>query len=281
MADIFKGFRKEKGYLVCIDSDGCAMDTMDIKHIRCFGPCMISEWGLEAWSGEIQQRWNGINLYSMTRGINRFKGLELALKEVNDRYKKIEGLEELGQWVCQAKELSNHGLKQYLSEKDSNILRKTLKWSEKVNRMIEELPEREIKPFTGVAKVIQAIHRVADIAVVSSANHHAIMEEWEKHGLLQDTDIILSQDAGSKAYCIQRLVEIGYERNHVLMIGDAPGDREAAICNEVLYYPILVKKEKESWSRIRKEGLARFMEGSFEGVYQQKLIREFEENLSK
>ena len=40
-------FVKKKRYLICVDSDGCAMDTMDVKHIRCFGPCMVKEWGLE------------------------------------------------------------------------------------------------------------------------------------------------------------------------------------------------------------------------------------------
>ena len=36
-------FRKSKDFCVCVDSDGCAMDTMNIKHIRCFGPCMVEE----------------------------------------------------------------------------------------------------------------------------------------------------------------------------------------------------------------------------------------------
>ena len=31
-------FLKTQDYLVCVDSDGCAMDTMDIKHFKCFGP---------------------------------------------------------------------------------------------------------------------------------------------------------------------------------------------------------------------------------------------------
>ena len=43
-------FVKNRVYLVCVDSDGCAMDTMDIKHFRCFGPCMVEEWGLEEWA---------------------------------------------------------------------------------------------------------------------------------------------------------------------------------------------------------------------------------------
>ena len=45
--DPYEGFAKTKDFLICIDSDGCAMDTMDIKHFRCFGTCMIEEWGLK------------------------------------------------------------------------------------------------------------------------------------------------------------------------------------------------------------------------------------------
>ena len=36
-------FNRKKRFAVCVDSDGCAMDTMNIKHIRCFGPCMVEE----------------------------------------------------------------------------------------------------------------------------------------------------------------------------------------------------------------------------------------------
>ena len=49
MSDPFSGFEKKRDYLICIDSDGCAIDSMDIKHFRCFGPCMVNEWGLEAY----------------------------------------------------------------------------------------------------------------------------------------------------------------------------------------------------------------------------------------
>lgn len=46
MESVFDGFKKNKEYLICVDSDGCAMDTMNIKHIKCFGPCMVNEWKL-------------------------------------------------------------------------------------------------------------------------------------------------------------------------------------------------------------------------------------------
>ena len=81
MGDVFENFQKKQEYLICIDSDGCAMDTMDIKHFKCFGPCMVKEWGLEPWKEALLKRWNEVNLYSMTRGINRFKALAIVLRE--------------------------------------------------------------------------------------------------------------------------------------------------------------------------------------------------------
>ena len=71
---IFDSFERKHDFLVCVDSDGCVMDTMNCKHFHCFGPCMVTEWCLEEWKEEILDRWNVINLFSMTRGINRFQG---------------------------------------------------------------------------------------------------------------------------------------------------------------------------------------------------------------
>ena len=110
MSNILDNFKKNKEFLICIDSDGCAINTMDIKHIKCFGPCMISEWNLEEWREPILKRWNEINLYTLTRGINRFKGLALSLSEINNTYKKIEGLDEFLKWTEETKELSNESL---------------------------------------------------------------------------------------------------------------------------------------------------------------------------
>ena len=127
---------------------------------------------------------------------------------------------------------------------------------------------------------LAAAHQAADIAVVSSANERAIIEEWDRYQLLQYTDIVLSQDAGSKAYCIGRLKEKGYGKDHILMVGDAPGDWDAAKANGVLYFPILVRKESESWDTFLKEGLEKFTDGTFDGGYQEGLIEQFQENLN-
>lgn len=274
-----KNYEKKKEFLICVDSDGCAMDTMDIKHIWCFGPCMVEEWGLEKWKEPILERWNEINLYTMTRGINRFKGLAKMLGEVHETYMEIEDLPVLEKWVEESSELSNQALADAIREKESVALKKALSWSVKVNEKINDLPFDVKKPFAGVKEALATAHEKADIAIVSSANLQAVEEEWELYGLLKHVDILLAQDTGSKAFCIGELVKKGYNVRNVLMTGDAPGDYEAASKNGVFFYPILVRHENESWEEFRNEGALRLFDGSYEGAYQEKKIAEFMDNL--
>ena len=274
-----ESFEKKKEYLICVDSDGCAMDTMDIKHIRCFGPCMVEEWGLSQWGEPILKRWNDINLYTMTRGINRFKGLVKMLTEVNTEYCEIEDLASLEKWVEESDELSNPALKKAIEATDSICLKKALSWSQNVNESINQLPFEAKKPFEGVKEGLAHAHEYADVAIVSSANLQAVVEEWELYGLLDHVDVILAQNAGSKAYCIQELVKHGYDKEKVMMTGDAPGDHDAAKKNGVFYYPILVRHEKESWIEFKETAVSRLVDGTYGGEYQQKKVDEFLDNL--
>ena len=123
-------------------------------------------------------------------------------------------------------------------------------------------------------------HACADVAIVSSANYEAVKEEWEKFKLMDSVDLCLTQNDGSKAFCIGEMLKAGYGKDHVLMVGDAPGDKAAAEKNGVLYYPILVKKEAESWERFVSEALPKFLDGSYQSEYQEKVNKEFLENLS-
>lgn len=273
----FDTFEKKKDFIVCIDSDGCAMDTMNIKHIRCFGPCMIAEWDLQQWQDEILDSWNKVNLYTMTRGINRFKGLATALAEVNEKYKRIDGVEALVEWAKDAPELSNKAVEKMISV--NTIFEKALNWSKAVNESIEKLPQEEIKPFAGVADAMKRIHEQCDIAVVSSANPEAVKAEWERFHLMEHVDLVCAQDMGTKAFCIGEILKKGYELSHVLMCGDAVGDMQAAASNGVLYYPICVNHENESWADITKEPFEKFIDGSYAGEFQDGVIKKFLDNL--
>ncbi|MBE6747867.1 MAG: HAD family hydrolase [Ruminococcaceae bacterium] len=272
-------FKKAKDFLVCVDSDGCAMDTMDIKHIRCFGPCMVEVWSLQKWEKEILKRWNEINLYTLTRGINRFKGLSMALAEINEQYQAINGINDLIYWSENADELSNNALKKEIeNHPQKEIFKLALKWSEMVNNAIKELPESEIKPFPLVKEALKLAHEKADVAIVSSANLGAVLDEWKKHGLLEHTDIVLTQNVGSKAFCISELLKKGYYKENVLMCGDAPGDLKAAESNGVYYFPILVKKEEESWQDFINQGFSHLLDASYK-EYETVKKRDFYKNL--
>lgn len=267
---IFDTFSKRHDFLVCVDSDGCAMDTMDIKHIRCFGPCMVAEWGLDQWREPILKQWNEINLYTMTRGINRFQGLSQALTEIDAKYTPIEGAAELAAWVAETDELSNYALQEAIHNGGGICLQKALHWSQAVNTAITQLPDAEKKPFPGVSAGLEAAHAVADVVVVSSANRDAVVEEWEKYGLSRHVDLLLAQDAGSKSYCIAQLLNKGYDPRHVLMVGDAPGDQAAAEQNDVWFYPILVRHEAESWAELAETALDKLLCGNYQSYGQEK-----------
>lgn len=279
---IFDSFKKKHDYLVCVDSDGCVMDTMNCKHFNCFGPCMVAEWGLEEWQDEILARWNVINLFSMTRGINRFKGLALALSEIDKQYKAIDGIDALVHWAETAPALSNGALAKAAEDAESEdarlVLKKALAWSVAVNAAIVKLDESLKIPFEGALEGLRAAHEFADVAMVSSANRDAVLEEWAKFGLLEHTDIVLAQDVGSKAACIAEMLKFGYDKGKVVMIGDATGDCDAAEKNGVYYYPILVNHEKESWDEAITTGFEKLKNGGF-AEYGFEKKREFLENL--
>ena len=76
----------EKEFLVAIDSDGCAFDTMEIKHKECFIPNIIKYWNLQAISKYARAAAEFVNLYSKWRGINRFPALTKAFDTDRKNY---------------------------------------------------------------------------------------------------------------------------------------------------------------------------------------------------
>ena len=274
------GFQKTKEFLICVDSDGCAVDSMNVKHFKCFGPLMIKEWGLYAREDEILSIWNEINLYKRTRGVNRFKGLALTLREVNEKFHPIAEIGHLLLWCERGGKLSNDALRQEIANNpDVEIFKKALFWSTEVNRVAEQLGEKEMPAFDGVREGLEKAHEFADIAVVSGADPDSLVREWGRLGLTEHVDLILAQNAGSKNHCIGELLKKGYLPQRVLMCGDAPGDLEAAEDNGVFFFPVLVRKEKESWEEFHS-ACKKLREGEYL-LYGARKKTEFLNNLEK
>lgn len=272
---------RKKDYLLCIDSDGCVMDSMDIKHKNCFAPVFVKEWQLEEFKTELEDKWNEFNLYSKTRGVNRFKGLLIILKYVDENIVKVEGIEDLNKWIDSTNKLSESSLIKFINEDklNSKCLEKALNWSREVNKSIKALDESLIKPFKNAKEAIRDAKDYCDIVVVSSANREAVINEWERYGILQYTDDVMAQDSGTKAECIKKLLELGYKKENVLFLGDAVGDLTAASKNGVYFCPIIVRKEEISWSKISKI-INDLIEQRFNNEYQKELEKEFFEALS-
>lgn len=272
MASELVGFEKHKDFLVCVDSDGCAMDTMDVKHEKAFCPQLIRVFGLEQYADFITPYWMEVNLFSATRGVNRFKGMLMTFEALKEKGVEIPHLAEIAQWVNNARELSNPNLENEIAA-GNTALKPVLEWSLAVNKTIRELPQDD-KPFKGVKEGLAAVHLVADTAVVSSANAGAIQSEWNRHGLARYMNVMLGQEVGSKAACIHAMAEGRYDKDKVLMVGDALGDLDAAQKNGVLFYPILVGREEESWKRLAEEAIHKLLHGIYRGAYQEQLIKE-------
>ena len=278
MKEDIKEFRKTRDFFICIDSDGCVMDTMDVKHMRCFGPCLVYEWDLGEYREEIIRLWRKVNLLSVSRGVNRFQGLAQVLKNIHENYTQVEGLEGYLGWAGSAQELSDKSLEEAYEKTGNICMKKAMDWSRLVNQSMAMVSDTKKPPFEGTEDALRLAREQADIVILTAANRQEINKEWEVFELAQYTDLLMAQEDGRKEECLKELLEKGYEKDHVLMVGDAPADLAAAQAAGVLFYPILAYQERESWENF-SEALDHFTNEDYAGSYQEERIKEFQENL--
>jgi phosphoglycolate phosphatase-like HAD superfamily hydrolase len=273
-------FRKRKSYFVGIDSDGCVFDTMELKHKECFIPNTIYYYGLQSVSKYAREVAEFVNLYSEWRGINRFPGLVLTLEmlgrrpEVLRRGVQIRDTSALSLFMDSGKPLGNPALLEEVARTGDPDLKLALEWSESVNRDIARLVHG-VKPFPGVRESLERLVPKADLMVISGTPAIALASEWEEHDLTRFVDCIAGQEVGSKVQTVATAAAQGYDRDKMLIVGDAPGDLEAAKAHHCRFFPIIPGQEDESWERLLEDGLPRFLGGHFAGDYEDSLVESF------
>ncbi|MBO7364801.1 MAG: HAD hydrolase-like protein [Lachnospiraceae bacterium] len=260
MTENFEEFRRKHDYVVCFDSDGTVLDAMSVKHNHCHGPAFIEVWGLTDHADEVQALWNRINLYESTRGINRFLALDLILRQLDGILLQERELPILEAWLRDSPAHTDAELEKAIARCPCEILKKARQFSKRVNERISALSPKDKPVFKGVFEAFRKVRREADLAVVSSSNRSAIMEEWGYYGLLDYVDMMTSLETGSKSECLRKLVGCGYDPANVLMVGDALQDRDAAAANGTGYYQIVPRHEEESWAAF-PAFLDRFLHG--------------------
>ena len=282
-SQVLTDFQPAKEFFVGIDSDGCVFDSMEIKHKECFTPMFIKHFRLQAVSKYAREAWDFVNLYSKTRGINRFPALSNALNllaerpEVQARGVKPMATDALDAWIASEPKLTNRTL-QAAVEAGAAELAGILDWSNAVNAAIEDLVFG-VPPFPLVRECLQRLTEMADAMVVSQTPTPALEREWAEHDVAQYVRLIAGQELGSKTDHLRLAAGSKYPPKHVLMIGDAPGDFKAAKSNHALFFPIVPGHEEASWQRFYDEGIERFFNGQFAGEYEEALIAEFNTSL--
>lgn len=276
--------KPDKEFFVGIDSDGCVFDTMEIKQKECFCPMFVKHFKMQKISKYARETWEFVNLYSKTRGVNRFKALIRAFEllqdrtEVKTRNMEFTDISPVIKWVSNESRLGNPALEKYAEEVKIPAIDLTLAWSIEVNKIISEMVH-DIPPFPFVNESLEKMHPKADLMVVSQTPVEALTREWQEHQISDFVRLIAGQEYGTKGEHIKYAAHGKYHEKKILMIGDAPGDFSAAKSNGVLFYPINPGNEEASWERFYKEALDKFFSGTYAGDYEEKLIKEFDRYL--
>ncbi|MEW6936861.1 HAD family hydrolase [Trueperella pyogenes] len=273
--------RPTKDFFVGIDSDGCAIDAMDIKHYECFTPCYIKYFDLQPISSLVRETAIFVNLLSTTRGMNRWVTLDLIFDRLKERPEVLErGVvlpegTQLKAFLASGLPLSAGGIRQFADAHPSGEIERCIAWGEGVNRMVEWMVHG-CAPFPGVREAFELMSERADLMTVSAASTRFLEREWAEHGLDRYMQVMAGQEMGTKADHLRLAAKDKYDDDHILLIGDAPGDRAAAAAQGVAWYPIIPGQERQSWERLRVEAFDRFLSGSYRGEYEDSLMAEYD-----
>src|SRR5687767_13973255 len=271
-AQVLRDFKPSKEFFIGIDSDGCVFDSMEIKHKECFTPMFIKHFDLQAASKYAREVWDFVNLYSKTRGINRFPALSRALNllrerpQVKARKVKVPDTAALDEWMGREKAMSNSTLKKEV-EGGNKRLEMIFRWSNAVNAAVEDIV-RGVPPFPLFRESLLKMNEKADTLVVSQTPGEALQREWAEHDLASLVRTIAGQELGTKTEHIKMAAVGKYDPANILMIGDAPGDFKAAKANNALFFPIVPGNEEASWQRFHGEALKKFFAGQYAGDYE-------------
>ena len=286
--DELKTHEPKSKYFVGIDSDGTVFNSMELKHKDCFIGSLIRIFNLAPITHEIHIVWNYVNIFSVNRGTNRFKALVLTfnyLREMNiikTLNMKIPDLKILKKWIDKTERLSNDSLLKFSKEVSSDekiLLETVIEWSKDVNRMVQ-ITAINLPPMQGALNAMGLLKNNVDLVVISNTPLETLDREWSENNIDKNILYIGGQETGTKTQMLKAVAENKYDHDKILIIGDAPGDLQAAQNINALFFPICPMREEKSWTEFNKVGYEYFINNSYGGEYQNNQIRKFQSILN-
>lgn len=270
---------------VALDSDGCIVDTMAAKQHGFLQPLMVKTLALSPEEARVYLACaDYVNLYSVTRGISRFKAILLNFETYNQHPEVIQAdwpripTADLKAFVESGLPLGNPALTQWLAEHPSPFLEKILAWSHAVNNEIVT-SGATFPAYEGARKALKRMYKRSETGIVSQSPEAVLREDWGRQGLLDYVQHIAGQEVGLKVAQLTALTDGRFERSNVLMVGDAPGDLEAARGFGCRFFPILPGREEASWEHFNACIYDAFVSGNYTKAMEDELIATFEKVL--
>jgi len=276
-----RSLEPEKDFFIGFDSDGSVFDSMEIKQQECFCPAFINVYNLQGVAKIAREVWNFVNLYSKSRGINRFQAVLRATdllrgrKELAERRVVCPDTGGLRNWIEREPKLSESSLSLELRRNSHPHLQQALSWSREVSMAIKKIV-RNVPPYPIVSDILGRAADKADLMVVSQTPGADLEHDWTEYDIAKYVRLIGGQERGTKSEQLRFAIAGKYDKSKTLMIGDAPGDLAAAQANDVLFYPIIPGAEEKSWELFRNEGLPRFFAGKFSRDFCSSLLADFD-----
>ncbi|MDI6804498.1 MAG: HAD hydrolase-like protein [Bacteroidota bacterium] len=142
--------------------------------------------------------------------------------------------------------------------------------------MVNGLP-----PFPFVKETLDKLQGRADTMVVSATPAEALHREWSEHNIEKYVSIIAGQELGKKDDQLGLTARGKYKAGHILMVGDALGDLEAARSADAMFYPIVPSREEESWKNFHDVVMDQFLNGKYDKQTEERFLHDFKKALPK
>ena len=193
-AQVLRDFQPKHDFFIGIDSDGCVFDSMEIKHKECFAPMFVKHHNLQAVSKYAREVWDFVNLYSKTRGANRFPALTRALNllrerpEVQARNVNVPIYPALDEWMERETKLGNATLAAEVEGGNEGLAHIKV-WSDGVNEQVADIVHG-VPPFPLLRQTLEKALGQADMMVISQTPCDALEREWAEHDISKFVEII-------------------------------------------------------------------------------------------
>ena len=271
-------------FFIGLDSDGCVLDTMASKQHLFLQPLFVKAFDLAPVAEVYQACADFVSLYSQTRGISRLRAILLTLTHFNRHPGRVAAgfpiidTADLEAFAASGLPLSNAALKTWLVEHPSTLLERLLAWSEAVNAAI--LQSGVVFPvYEGARQALMGMKGRSTAGVVSQSPEQVLAQDWGAHGLLDYVAHVAGAEVGDKVAQLRTLTDGRFPRDHVLMVGDAPGDWQAAHSFGCRFFPIVPGAEEASWARFNGGIYEAFITGQWSREAEAAEIARFESAL--